>query len=146
MRLKEIMNVKVEVIDPAATLDEAQSLMRQRRFHHLVVMDGREVVGVLTEQALERTMAGGGTRVDEAMYRDVVTATPETTVRKAANLVRGGAVGALPVMDRQQRLVGIVTVSDLLELIGRGAERPVQKGVRWTLRDRGVKPRQALVK
>lgn len=146
MRLKEIMNVKVEVIDPAATLDEAQSLMHQRRFHHLVVMDGREVVGVLTEQALERTMAGGGTRVDEAMYRDAVTATPETTVRKAANLVRGGAVGALPVMDRQHRLVGIVTVSDLLELIGRGAERPVQKGVRWTLRDRGVKPRQALVK
>ena len=77
MLLKEIMNVKVEVIDPAATLDEAQSLMRQRRFHHLVVMDGREVVGVLTEQALERTMAGGGTRVDEALYRDVVTATPD---------------------------------------------------------------------
>lgn len=145
MRLKDIMNVKVEVIDPAASLDAARSLMRQRRFHHLVVMDGREVVGVLTEQALERTMAGGGARVDEAMYRDVVTATPETTVRKAANLVRGGAVGALPVMDRQ-RLVGIVTVSDLLELIGRGAERPVQRGVRWTLRDRGVKPRQALVK
>jgi CBS domain-containing protein len=144
MRLSEIMNMKVEVIDPAASLDQAQSLMRQRRIHHLVVMDGKRVIGMLTEQALQRAVADGADRVEEGMFRDVATATPETTLKKAANLMRGGAVGALPVLDRQQRLAGIVTVADLLDLIGRGAERPVAKGKRWTLKDRGTKPRSTL--
>jgi hypothetical protein len=40
------------------------------------------------------------------------------------------------VVDRG-KLVGIVTISDLLELIGRGAEKPVTRNTRWTLRDRG---------
>jgi CBS domain-containing protein len=47
-----------------------------------------------------------------------------TPVRRAANLMRGRNIGCLPVVDARKHVVGIVTTSDLLELIGRGTDRP----------------------
>ncbi len=61
----------------------------------------------------------------------VLTVPPETTVRKAANLMRGRSFGRL-VVANAGRVLGIVTVSDFLELIGRGldcqAEKPPRDG------------------
>jgi acetoin utilization protein AcuB len=70
------------------------------------------------------------------MTSPVVTARPETTLRQAANLLRGRTIGCLPVLE-EGRLLGIVTTTDLLELIGRGAERPVAKSRRFILKGRG---------
>ena len=70
------------------------------------------------------------------MTAPAVSATSDMTVRKAANLLRGRSIGCLPVMEDGD-LVGIVTTTDLLERIGRGAEHPVSKGKRWILKGRG---------
>jgi CBS domain-containing protein len=59
------------------------------------------------------------------MTTAVVTVAPDATIRKIANLMRGRTIGCVPVMDRK-RLVGIVTVTDLLEMVGRGLERPAK--------------------
>jgi CBS domain-containing protein len=75
------------------------------------------------------------------MSRKVITAAPETTVREAANLMRGHRVNCLPVVSGR-RLRGVVTTLDLLELIGRGAERPVAKPQRRIMKDRGVRPQR----
>ncbi|CAN5899249.1 hypothetical protein BH11MYX2_BH11MYX2_11170 [soil metagenome] len=69
------------------------------------------------------------------MTAHVVVAAPETTIKQAANLLRGRVIGCLPVVDGKT-LVGIVTTTDLLELIGRGAERPVLETNRWTMKGR----------
>jgi CBS domain-containing protein len=55
--------------------------------------------------------------------------------------MRGRTIGSLPVVEKG-RLAGIVTVTDLLDLIGRGVERPVEKGKRWTLKHRGMGTRR----
>jgi CBS-domain-containing membrane protein len=81
--------------------------------------------------------------VRDLMTAKLVTANPETTVREAANLMRGHDVNCLPVFNDRDRLKGIVTVVDLLELIGRGTERPTKPVDRVVLKDRGVVPRQA---
>jgi CBS-domain-containing membrane protein len=60
-------------------------------------------------------------------------------VREAANLMRGHRAGSLPVVDGG-KLVGIVTVWDFLDLIGRGADRPVAHAERWVLNNRGRTP------
>jgi CBS domain-containing protein len=110
--------------------------------HHLVVMDNGGVVGIVSDRDL------GGSRgevlLETQRIRDVmspkpVTAVPTMPLRRAANLLRGHTIGCLPIMDGR-RLVGIVTISDLLEALGTAGERPVQKGKRWILRRRG--PRQ----
>ena len=142
MRIKDVMTTKVEQISPSDTLERAATLMRMRGVHQLVVVEAGAVKGIITAHQLAEQPARASLTVGEIMTRHVVTASPELTMRQAANLMRGSAVAALPVLD-EERLVGIVTVSDLLELIGRGVERPVEKGRRAVLRSRGVVPAQA---
>lgn len=74
--------------------------------------------------------------VQDVMSRPVVTASPEMTVREAANLLRGRAIGCLPVMAGG-KVVGIVTGTDLLELIGAGLERPAPKTRLRVRKERG---------
>jgi CBS-domain-containing membrane protein len=141
MRLSEVMTKEVERVRRFDTPQRARALMDMRRIHHLVVVDNHDVVGLLTSDDLRQPESVGAPTVEMLMTRRIVCAAPDLTVRKAANLLRGSSVGALPVLDRG-RLVGIVTVSDLLELLGRGMERPA-KGPRWTMRNRGVRPNAA---
>jgi CBS domain-containing protein len=54
------------------------------------------------------------TRVKEAMSRPVVSVGPETSLIEAAHLMKGMGVNRLPVLDAQQRLVGIVTRCDIV--------------------------------
>jgi CBS domain-containing protein len=138
MRLKDIMRTKVEAVRPYETLERAHALMCLRGIHHLVVVDRHQVVGLLTEGVLAVREAEGVVKVADAMARHVAVGTPNMTVRKAANLMRGRADGALPVFAGA-RLVGIVTVSDLLDVLGGGVDRPAPKS-RVTLKGRGIKP------
>lgn len=140
MRLGDIMSTPVFTISQRAGVAEAEATMREKGVRHLVVLDGRDVAGVLSRRDLGE--AGRGEGVAGAMSRTVVTASPRTTVREAANLLRGHTVGCLPVMDKG-RLVGMVTISDLLTLLGQGVERPVPRSTRWTLKGRG--PRRKAV-
>jgi CBS domain-containing protein len=77
------------------------------------------------------------------MTSQIVFAKPTTTLRQAANQLRGRSIGCLPILDNG-KLVGIVTVSDLLELVGRGIERVVPRSKRWTLRHRGPRQKQIM--
>jgi CBS domain-containing protein len=136
MRLQEIMTESPESISPELSVAEARTAMRTAGIHHLVVVEGKGkgVAGLVSDRDLRNI--GGDVPVREVMSTKVACASPNTTVREAANILRGRSVGSLPVMDRG-RLVGIVTISDLLTLIGRGAERPIAESTRWTLRKRG---------
>jgi acetoin utilization protein AcuB len=128
MRVSEIMTKEVQTVPPGMAAVEAWDLMRRRRIHHLVAMAGPEVMGVLSDRdAGGRSGAGirARSRVADLMTAAVVTTTPDATVRKIANLMRGRTIGCLPVLAGK-RLVGIVTVSDLLEALGRGIDRPAK--------------------
>jgi CBS domain-containing protein len=137
MQLKAIMSTTVEAVRPDETLERAHALMRRRGFHSLVVLDRGQVVGLLTEDALAVREAEGVASVADAMERRVITATPDMTVRQAARLMRGRAQRALPVIAGS-RLAGIVTVSDLLDVLG-GVGRPARHA-RATPNNRGRKP------
>ena len=135
MRAAEIMTTDVQTVVPGMSAAEAWELMRRRRIHHLVVKSGSDVLGVLSD----RDTAGPGaaavrarSRVADLMTTPVVTTGPDTTVRGIANLMRGHTIGCLPITDRG-RVLGIVTVSDLLTLLGRGVDRP-SAGRRATLK------------
>ena len=72
------------------------------------------------------------------MTKHVVTVDPSTTVRRAANLMRGRSIGCVVVTNhgRIKIKIGIVTVADLLDLLGRGSDRPIAATKRWTLKHR----------
>ena len=138
MRVQDVMTRGVKTVPVTATADEAWAQMRLKQIHHLVVMDARAMVGVISD----RDMGGrggaavrNGRLVRELMTKAVITIEPDAPVRKAANLLRGRSIGCLVVADRGY-VVGIITTADLLDLIGRGAERSVATGRRWTLSHR----------
>jgi CBS domain-containing protein len=137
MRVHEVMTPRVQAVAPRASLSEAAALMREHRIHHLLVLEGRSMVGVLSSRDLLGRSEGD---VASAMSVKVVSVAPNTTVRQAANLLRGRTLGCVPVLDGG-RPVGMLTVSDLLELVGRGADRGVGESTRWTLRGRGPRRR-----
>jgi CBS domain-containing protein len=143
MRVGEVMTPTVYTVGASEPAAAAWELMRLHRVRHLVVTDkeGR-VSGILSASDLgdrHGESLRDGRSVADLMTEKVVAATPATTVREAANLMRGHAVNCLPVF-KGEKLQGIVTTLDLLSLIGRGAERPVAKTKRWVLKDRGVQP------
>jgi CBS domain-containing protein len=141
MRLQDIMTTDVATVAPGDTLQQARTLMRLRAIHHLIVADGRIPVGILTDDMLHRGESDRAAFVQDVMYRDPVTARPGMTVREAANLLRGHATTVLPLVDARNYLVGIVTVSDFLELMGKGTVRPVARATRGTGRRSGVRPK-----
>ncbi|HET6579447.1 MAG TPA: CBS domain-containing protein [Gemmatimonadales bacterium] len=125
MRLGELMTAKVVTIRAEEPASRAWSRMRDRRIHHLVVVDGERVVGVLSDRDLggpDGAARRRGRLVRELMSRPVASATPATTLRQAAGLMRAGPIGSLPVLD-DGRLVGIVTATDVLDELGRTEPR-----------------------
>ena len=125
MRLNELMTREVETIGPDESAEAAYNRMRLHGIHHLVVQEDGRIVGILSDRDIggpRRTSELTGKLVRNVMSSTVVFARPEMTLREAANLMRGRVVGCLPIVSGR-KLVGIVTVTDLLELIGRGSVR-----------------------
>jgi len=127
MRIFEVMTKEVETVAPTLIAAEAAERMRQNRIRHLVVKDGRTIVGVLSDRDVRGRGAAQLTQqtVADLMTRSAASIGPRDTVRAAANLMRGRTIGCLPVVERE-RLIGIVTVTDLLDLLGRGVDRSTQ--------------------
>jgi CBS domain-containing protein len=138
MRVQDVMTEGVQTVAPTSSADDAWELMRRNDFHHVVVTSDSRVVGVLSHRDAGGRRGAAVRRartVEELMTRPVVTVEPTATVRKVANLMRGRSIGCVVVTDRG-RVVGIVTVADLLDLLGRGIDRPAPPGRRWTLKHR----------
>jgi len=125
MRVFEVMTEGVRTVPPSLPATEGWEVMRTEGIHHLVVTLDKRVVGVLSDRD-----AGGprgaqlraGAAVGVLMTRDVVTVQTSDTVGRAAKLMRGRTIGCVPVTDGK-KLVGIVTTSDLLEVLGVGGNR-----------------------
>ena len=138
MRVQDVMTQGVKTIAPTTAAEDAWNMMRLNRIHHLVVTKANRVVGVLSDRD-----AGGrrgsavrmNSSVADLMTAPAVTVEPTTTVRQAANVMRGRSIGCLVVVD-SGHAIGIVSVSDLLELVGRGLDRGAITTSRRTLNHR----------
>jgi acetoin utilization protein AcuB len=138
MRMQDVMTTGVKTIGPTVAADEAWRMMRFHRIHHLVVTDRDRVVGVVSERdtgGRRGSAVTDGSTVADLMTAPAVTVKPTMTVRKAANMMRGRSIGCL-IVTETGRALGIVTVSDLLKLVGRGLDRAVTSSQRRSLNHR----------
>jgi len=132
------MSEDVETIEPRTPAAMAAQLMRSKGIHHLVVMREGVLEGVVSARDLPESDAKGrrgGKSVEDVMQRHVVTVGPNALTTRAANMMRGRAIGSLLVTARG-KVLGIVTVSDLLDLVGRGAGRQPGRAARPILKKR----------
>jgi CBS domain-containing protein len=132
------MSENIATVEPQMPAAAAAQLMRSKGIHHLVVMQEGVLEGVVSSRDLTPEITEGrrgGKAVESVMHTHVVTVGPNVLTTRAANLMRGRAIGSLVVTQRG-KVLGIVTVSDLLDLVGRGAGRQPKRAARPILKYR----------
>lgn len=118
MLLKNVMTHEVEVIAPEATLQEAAEKMRRLNIGPLPVCDGEHLLGMLTDRDITvRAVAEGcdpkTTTVREAMTPDIAYCFEDQEVHDAAQIMEQYQIRRLLILNRDKRLVGIVSLGDL---------------------------------
>lgn len=123
MKLKTVLSEKggtVVTLDSTTSLWVAAGVLDENKIGAAVAVnpDG-SLSGVLSERDIVRRIAELGSdalalSVDEAMTRDVVTATPDTSLDEALSLMTDRRIRHLPVVS-ETNLVGIVSIGDLVK-------------------------------
>jgi acetoin utilization protein AcuB len=121
------MTQKLITAAPDMSVKDAFLIMRRHRVRHLPVVDGSELVGIISDRDLRRPRWADSVddwtsyyQIDDQIHvSDVMTATPEILrtydrILKAVTIFREQRYGALPVLDKSGDLVGILSAQDLL--------------------------------
>lgn len=126
MRISQIMT-KAAVFDrPDDTLTEAARRMWEQQTGSLLVLDGEDLVGIVTERDILKAVATGvsmDTRVSEVMSKDLITVDPGTSLREAAGIMTEKWIRHLPVMEGD-RLVGVISQRDLAGVLASALNEP----------------------
>lgn len=147
MFVRERMSSPAVTITPETTFQEALKLMRDRKFRRLPVVDedGR-LVGIVSERDLLHASPSPATslsvfeinyllwklKIADMMTHNVISIASDAPIENAAGLMVSNKVGGLPVVDRDNKVIGLITETDIfrafVELLGGG-----EKGLRLTL-------------
>jgi CBS domain-containing protein len=119
-RVESIMIMNVVVVRDDDLLELAATLMEWNDFHHLPVENARgKIKGIISANDIAEFVRYKGNRRDaivrDCMSSDVVSVTPETSMKRAEELMINNSIGSLPVVS-DGRIVGIVTVNDIRRL------------------------------
>lgn len=118
MNVRELMSPEVNWIEPTASLVEAAQRMRDDDIGFLPVGENDRLVGMLTDRdivlrvvAEQRDLTSSSVR--EAMSQDVLYVFDDQSVEEAAQSMAENAVRRMPVLNREKRMVGIVSLGDI---------------------------------
>jgi len=127
MPVERWMQHPVVTIGLDTPVNEAVAIMRERRIRHLPVLDAaNRLVGIVTDRDLRQVVLDIAVRdvgddeasvafpVREVMTWGVVTVRAAADLREAAKIMRERQLGALPVVDADGQVVGILTERDLI--------------------------------
>jgi acetoin utilization protein AcuB len=126
MLIRDVMTKDVITVASDTSIDEAKKIMKEHKFRRLPVVDNGKLVGLVTEDRLERFSQEiaapsslwqirwllSKTTVGHVMEKSVVTIEPESTVEQAVALAQSRGIGSLVVV-KNDKVVGIATTNDL---------------------------------
>ena len=99
---------------------EAAKLMKKHRIGSVVVVEGKEVRGIVTERDIVRKVVAEErpyrTALEEIMSSPVIVATEDTSIEDAARVMKKEKIRKLPVVDKNNYLVGIITSDDIVRV------------------------------
>jgi CBS domain-containing protein len=117
MQVKDAMTKDVELASPTQTIRKAALLMGKADCGALPVADKDSLVGMITDRdiAVRAVAAGKGpkTLVKDIMSAEVLYCYEDQTLEEVADNLGDQKVRRLPVMNREKRLVGILSLGDL---------------------------------
>jgi CBS domain-containing protein len=117
-QIEEIMNKQVATAKPDDHLVTAAKTMLERKIGCVVVVHQQKVVGIVTESDMVKCAASGHdpnqTLVRDIMKSPAVTCTPQAPIEEAYAHMRQNNIRHLPIVDKDDSLLGIVTMKDLI--------------------------------
>jgi CBS domain-containing protein len=111
---------QVTTVTPTATIAEVTETLARHRIGAVLVMDRAEqLLGIVSERDVVRSLAANGARTLEMtagqlMTRALQIATPETTVGEAMRMMTEGRFRHLPVIDHD-KVVGLISIGDVVK-------------------------------
>mgnify|MGYP001110654291 CR=1 FL=1 len=120
MKVSQYMTRHVVTIGPDTEFHRAFDLMRSRRIHHLPVVEGDRVIGMIAERDVLLAAANYGS--SEVPVAEIMRGGPPVCVaadaqlKEAARLLVTHHIGSLPVLDAGKALVGIITETDIFRI------------------------------
>lgn len=115
-------NSAIYSVSPSDTMLAALQLMAEKGIGALLVLDAAEIAGIVTERDYARKIAlqgrsSGSTQVEEVMTRKVHCVLPQQTSEECMALMTSNRMRHLPVVDEQRRLLGLISIGDLVKSI-----------------------------
>ena len=115
-----LSNVDVVTIGSSATLQDAVDLMNDRRIGALLVVDGGKITGIFTERDVLTKIVGRQLKLGDHKVADYMTKDPETLpesaiVAFALNKMVIGGFRHVPVVDKDGRATGIVSMREIMD-------------------------------
>ncbi len=108
--------VTVEMDDPLQIIRE---IFENVKFHHIMVVDGQKLAGVISDRDLidreERDTITLDKKAHQIMSRKLITVDAQTSIGKASDLLLENNISCLPVISPQGSVEGIVTWKDILK-------------------------------
>lgn len=122
MTCEELMKTDVEAVGLRDSAQHAARKMRDMNIGFIPVIDDqRHVLGTLTDRdiavRLVADMRPGNTGVKEIMTREVVFCRPTDDIDRAVQIMTDRKKSRLMVLDREDRLVGVISLSDVVEVL-----------------------------
>ena len=117
MKVRDVMSSDVQVARPGDTLQEVATRMASGDFGFMPVADGDRLIGTITDRDITiRAVAGGAactSPVVEYLSRDPQTAYADDDLKTVLDAMGDKQIRRLPVLDKDDRLVGVVSLGDL---------------------------------
>jgi len=110
-RAERLIVEDVITIGPEETVDYALFVMEREGIDGLPVVEGDKIVGILSKKDIA---AKEGQNVSEIMTRDVITVGEDVSVEEAMHIMVENKIDRLPVIDKEGRIIGLITMSDLM--------------------------------
>jgi CBS domain-containing protein len=126
MRISEVMTEAAVTDRPDDSLAQAARKMWEQQTGSLLVLEGDDLLGIITERDVLKAVAAGtplDTPVSELMSKDLITVEPATSLREAAAIMSEKWIRHLPVLEAG-KLVGIVSQRDLAGVLAGALNEP----------------------
>lgn len=118
LKVADIMTPAAITVPKSTMVSHAEQTMRESDIRHLPVVDSEgHLLGILSDRDVLRAFEKSRDKavpVSDVMTEDVLTVRPETRACEATALMLDRKIGALPVVDTEMRVVGVVTETDFL--------------------------------
>ena len=127
MLCEDIMKTDVECVSPADTIEDAARRMRDENLGFLPVCDeSRQVLGTITDRDIAiRAVAESlpsATPVEDVMTGEVVSCSPKDSIDTALQLMAENHKSRIMCLDEDDRLAGVISLSDIAQLVGDASE------------------------